>query len=148
MNAAVLHRASRIDAKTHPAHRAMTPMLLRAALVVGCALSVAAVAIATDRPELLRSAPELARLLRGMALLKGVLALAAVAVLLWRFGQPIRTTVATGYLAGALLMTGSTALIWQLAALLPAATAFHLGLFTLLAVAWRADGGRRTASAH
>lgn len=40
-------------------------------------------------PEsLLQADAELARLLRGMALIKAAIVVAALAALLWRFGQP------------------------------------------------------------
>ncbi len=83
--------------------------------------------------------PELALLLRGMALIKATIALAAVAVLWWRFGAPVSRPVAAIYVVGAGSMAGATVSIWQLSSLLPAAVLFHIGLFALLSTALRAD---------
>ena len=84
---------------------------------------------------------DLAFLLRGMALIKAVLVLAGLGILLWRLGRPLpsRPAVAS-YLIGVWLATLATALIWQLAYLGLAATAFHAGELLLLITAWRDHG--------
>ena len=87
--------------------------------------------------------PDLARLLRGMALLKGGIALAAVGVLLWRFGHPTPPRMVTAYIAGAALIVGASVLIWQLVHIPAAAFAFHVGEFALLIAAWRDRDGVR-----
>jgi hypothetical protein len=81
--------------------------------------------------------PELALLLRGMAVIKAGIALAAVALSLWRFGQPVSSAAASGYVAGVCSLGAATVLIWHLSFIPAAAVIFHLGLFGLLALAWR-----------
>ena len=118
------------------------PGRARAALIVGVGVAIGA-AIALGHPDpLLQADPPLARLLRGMALIKGALALAAVAVLLWRFGWPVSRRLAGVYLASAWLVAGSSMLIWQLTSIAGAATAFHVGGLALIVAAW-CDGGIR-----
>lgn len=106
-------------------------------LLGGCVLAVVAAA-AVGRPEpLLQADPELARLLRGMALIKAAIVVAALAALLWRFGRPLSHGLTGAYLAGAWAAAGASMLIWQLELIPAAAVAFHLGELTLLVAAWR-----------
>ena len=74
---------------------------------------------------------------------QGGIALAAVGVLLWRFGHPTPPRMATAYIAGATLIVGASVLIWQLVHIPAAAIAFHAGEFTLLIAAWRDRDGVR-----
>jgi hypothetical protein len=76
-------------------------------------------------------------LLRGMAMIKGFLATAAVGALLWRFGHPLSTRMAVVYLGGAWLAAGAAMLVWQLTLIPLAALVFHLGEITMLVTAWR-----------
>lgn len=106
-------------------------------LLGGCVLAVLAAA-AVARPEpLLQADPELARLLRGMALIKAAIVVAALAALLWRFGRPLSKGLTGAYLAGAWAAAGACMLIWQLEVIATAAVTFHLGELTLLLAAWR-----------
>jgi hypothetical protein len=137
MNTFVLGRNVRRDT----APWIVGPAILRGLMVAVC---IAAAAIAWrvgDPTAALLVDPELARLLRGMAVLKGLMVAASIVVLAWRFGHPIAPPVAAAYLAGVGLMAASALMIWQLSALLPAAAAFHAGLCVAPIVAWRADGG-------
>jgi hypothetical protein len=119
------------------------PLLLRALLLAGC-LAAVAFAAAIGRPGPALAADfELARLLRGMAIIKGCLAGAAVAVLLWRFGQPLSRRMAGAYLIGAWLAAGAAMLVWQLTLIPLAALAFHAGEITMLVTAWRDRGSVR-----
>lgn len=105
-------------------------------LLVGC---VAAIAIALHAgPSVpLRSDPELATLLRGMAAIKTLLVAAAIAAIAWRLGRPATTRIASSYLVGAWLVTGATTMIWQLSSIVSASALFHVGLLLLLISAWR-----------
>ena len=88
-------------------------------------------------PDVLRAAdPELAFLLRGMALVKGALVLAGLGVLWWRFQWPLSTGTAVGYLSGAWLASGAAVMIWQLTFIAQAALLFHVGEIALLVLAW------------
>ena len=113
------------------------------ALLISGSLVVPAVVAAIGAPET-RAAldPDLARMLRGMALLKAVLTLAAVGVLLWRLGHPMSTGLLAIYFGATWAMATATLLIWQLVLLPAAALAFHAGELALLLAAWR-DGGLR-----
>lgn len=111
--------------------------VLRATLLAGCLAAVFfAVAAAQPSAHLLADA-ELAFLLRGMALIKAALSLAALAVLLWRFGRPVGVGLTASYLVGAWLVCGASMAIWQLATVPLAAALFHAGELTLLIAAWR-----------
>jgi hypothetical protein len=115
---------------------------LRAFLVCGC-LATVALAAWIGRPEgYLAADADLARLLRGMALIKGFLASAAVAVLLWRFGHPLSQRMAAAYLVGAWLAAGASMLVWQLTFIPLAALVFHIGEITMLLTAWRDRTGK------
>ena len=68
------------------ASRATVVVPLRAALLAGCAAAIGLAAWAGNPADYLQADPALARLLRGMALLKGLIAIAAVGAVFWRFG--------------------------------------------------------------
>ena len=114
-----------------------TPVRLRAALCLGVALAAVVGLVLGDPAPRLAADPELALLLRGMAGIKAVLLLGALALLAWRFARPVPTSFAAIYLAGACIMAGATALIWQLTALPLAAVAFHAAEISVLVAAWR-----------
>ena len=122
---------------------AHSPGLHRALVILACLAAMAAAFwwSGTLAPSTIEA--DLARLLRGMALLKGSIALAAVGVLLWRFGHPTPPRMAAAYIAGAALIAGASVLIWQLVHIPAAAIAFHVGEFTLLIAAWRDRDGVR-----
>jgi hypothetical protein len=111
--------------------------VLRALLVGGAATAFAAAAVTGDPAAYVRADPGLATLLRGMAVIKALLATGAVGALLWRFGRPIERPVAVAYLAGAWCMAGASMLVWRLTHIGVGAFAFHAGELTLLLVAWR-----------
>lgn len=91
---------------------------------------------------------DLAFLLRGMALIKAGLVLLGLGLLLWRFGRPLPAAPAVAsYFIGAWLAALASALIWQLAYLGLAATAFHAGELLLLITAWRDHGSPLGATA-
>lgn len=110
---------------------------LRLYLVLGSVLTIAAAALLGSPLASVAADPDLARLLRGMALVKAVIVVIALILLRWRFGQPLSSQLAGAYLAGAWLMAGASMMIWQLAEIPTAAFSFHLGAFVLLAAAWR-----------
>ncbi len=89
--------------------------------------------------------PDLVRVLRGMALIKGLTALAALAAVLWRFGRPVSALVGTGYAASVWALWSAAWLVASLAHLVTAALLFHASLLTLLLVAWRDPGRGRIA---
>jgi hypothetical protein len=90
-----------------------------------------------DPSGYLHADPALARLLRGMALIKGMIALAAVSAVFWRLTWSVSKPVAASYLIASWAITGSTMLIWQLSYIVPAALLFHAAALSLLLVSWR-----------
>jgi hypothetical protein len=114
----------------------LSPAVTRTALLLGCAGSVAvAVVIATSLggPQAYLTAdPQLAVLMRSMAAIKSLFVIAAIGVLFWRFGYGIGRNRALIYLVSAGALTGSTAMIWELTAILVAAVIFHVSGFALL----------------
>ncbi len=134
-----------------PRARAARPPRARVwrTLLVSGGLVATAVAASTGASEARAAVdPELVRLLRGMALIKAVLTLAALAAVLWRLGRPISAGLCGTYLAGSWAMAAATVLIWQLVLLPAAALAFHAGEIALLLAAWRDGGLRVRATAH
>ncbi len=113
---------------------------MRAALMVG---SVASVVVAWRAASGIGHAaePELVVLLRGMAAIKGLLALAAAGAVWWRLGQHVSSRVAAAYVGCVCVLFASTVLIWQLAFILTAAVLFHAAGLVGLVIALRE--GRR-----
>jgi hypothetical protein len=123
------------------------PLVLRSLLVSGCLLAVW-LAAATAAPSAASAGdPDLARLLRGMAVIKGSAVLLFLGLLWWRFGAPIGFSVAAAYLIGAAALSAATMLIWQLAWIGAAAAIFHVAALMLLVLAWR-DGMPRRRPQH
>jgi hypothetical protein len=108
---------------------------LRCALVVGCVALTGACWLAASGSSQAAD-PALAMLLRGMAAIKGLLALSAAGVVWWRLGQPVKMPVAAAYIACTWALFASTALIWQLAFIPLAAVLFHAGGFIGLVIAF------------
>jgi hypothetical protein len=118
-------------------------VMLRAALLLGCAASVALAAWIGKPAPYPESNPELGRLLRGMALIKAGTVLASISLLWWRFKRPVPVRFAAVYLVAMWLAAGASMLIWQLTAIPFAAIAFHAGGLAFLVAAWR-DGTAST----
>ena len=75
--------------------------------------------------------PELATLLRFMAVVKAAMALGAAALVGWRMGWPVGPAAALGYIAGASSMAAGAGLIWQLGHIGTGALLVHGGLVAL-----------------
>jgi len=118
---------------------AQTSLTMRMVLLVGCATSVALAVAVGDPSPYLTADLELARLLRGMAVLKALMVAAGLGAIGWRMGNPMERRTAALYVVGASAVAGATALIWQLTWLGPASLVFHVGGILLLLVAF-ADG--------
>jgi hypothetical protein len=72
-----------------------------------------------------------------MALIKGMIAIAAVGAVFWRLGWAASKTATATYLVCSSAIAGSTMLIWQLSYIVPAALLFHAAGLSLLLVSWR-----------
>ena len=84
-----------------------------------------------------RDGPDLARLLRAMAVLKMLMAAAVSAGVLWRLGSPARPLWLAGYGAATLAMWAGPGLIWNLSHLGAGALLLHGGLTGALVLLWR-----------
>ena len=115
-----------------PATRSWHPVLAVAVL------GAAALALATPAAP---SDPELAALLRFMAVLKAAMALGAATLLGWRLRSPVRPAVGLGYVVGAAGMAAGAGLIWRLGHVGAGACLVHGGLLTLAALAWADRAG-------
>lgn len=113
----------------------------RAGLVLAIA-TTAAVTVAMTAPFSVAAEmdPDLARLLRAMVGIKGIIALAATGLLLWRLGHPIRRPIATGYIVSICLSVAALAWLWGLAAIPLGALLYYGGLAGLILVG-RFDSG-------
>jgi hypothetical protein len=129
----VARRTTASDAAAREARTA----LLRTITVAGCALAIGVAGWVGDPSGYLEADLALAHLLRGMAVIKGMLALAALGAVLWRFGWPVSKPVAFGYVFGSSVLAGSTMLIWQLSFMPLAAVLFHLAAVSMLIIGWR-----------
>jgi hypothetical protein len=104
---------------------------------LGIAVAIGIAAWLGDPSGYLHADPALARLLRGMALIKGIIAIAAVGAVFWRLAWPVSRAVSVTYLVSSWALAGSTMLIWQLSYIVPAALLFHAAALSLLLVSWR-----------
>lgn len=113
-----------------------SPAFLRCALLIAIAAALSGVRVAAPEASAYTGEPELARLLRSMALLKAVLVVATAALVCWRFGWPVTWPVAVVYGLATASMAAATLGVWQLAALGLSSVAFHVGFVALLACAY------------
>lgn len=111
--------------------------LRRGALVIACAVAAAATFMAGDPAPRLAADPDLARLLRGMAALKALIALAAAGLVWWRLARPVAPAPAAMAIAAVATLFAGAAAIFQLSFILPVAVAFHAALAALGVLALR-----------
>ncbi len=97
--------------------------------------------------SVLAAGPDLVRLLRGMAVLKMLMALGAVAGLWWRLGSAVTPFWMVGYALAAGLMAAGPGLIWDMTYLRTGAVLLHGGLLATLLLLWcdPATGSRLAA---
>ena len=125
------------QARTPAGGRAAGRTRLRALLLTGSALLLAAPLAFVEPAAGWADDPELFRLLRGMAVLKGVLAALAFAAVWWRLGRTLSARLTAIYVGSVCIMALATGLIWQLTALPAASALFHCATIALLVAAWR-----------
>jgi hypothetical protein len=89
---------------------------------------------------------ELFVLLRGMASIKGLLAVLAFSAVWWRLGRSLSPRLAPRlaqtYIAGVWALALASGLIWQLTFIVAASGLFHLASMALLVATWRDAGPR------
>lgn len=111
--------------------------LLRAALLVAVLIAfLLAMLLGSPSPRYLAD-PALARLLRGIAMVKGLIAIGAIAALWWRAAWPGSVRTVSAALAGVSAQVAATVWIVRLVAIPWAAGLFHVGLALLMVCAWR-----------
>ncbi len=117
------------------------PLVRRTALVFAIAATAAATALVTAPFSTAAGMdPDLVRLLRAMVGIKGLIALAAAALLYWRLGHPIARPVAIGYGAMICVSVAALAWLWTLASIPLGSLCFYGGLAGLILVG-RFDSG-------
>lgn len=104
---------------------AVARVLLVSALAAGLgAGALAAAVLAGPAP----GEAELTRLLRGMVMIKGLIALAAVALVLRRLGGAVSGRALAGYAGGLALTFAALGWLWGLSAMLVGSILFYGGL--------------------
>ncbi|MCJ2019897.1 hypothetical protein [Methylobacterium sp. E-065] len=124
-----------LDAAAVTGRGASLPRPGRTALVL---LTVAVLAIAgaaAARAPVTRLDPDLVRVIRFMALIKGGLALAAVAACFWRLARPAGPWRTAIYVVGPPAMAGASIALGAVLSPALAAAALHLGLLAVVAAA-------------
>ena len=81
--------------------------------------------------------PDLTRLLRMMAVLKGGIAVAASAAVLWRLGAVVTPGRLAAYAVSCGAMAAGPMLIWSMAHVVAGAVLLHGGLATAIVLVWR-----------
>jgi hypothetical protein len=114
---------------------------LRLAFLGACALAAATATLYAGTGGIQSADPDLAKLLKGMAIIKTAILLAGAAAIWWRLGSAIWPTFAAGYIIfGAIGVAGAT-LVWNMAGLGLAPFLFDGGLLGFLILALRDDNG-------
>ncbi len=118
-----------------------SPLVLRAAFLASCFLAAACVTFFSAASSAPSIDPDLAKLVKGMAVIKSVIVLAAGVLIWWRLGSAIRPALAAGYILLAAACTGGAALVWNMTGLAVAPFLFDGGLLGFLILALRDDNG-------
>lgn len=133
-----------------PVHQVAQPRFARAMLAATVGLTCTIAYVMGGGEAAVRAAaadPELTRLLRGMAVLKALLSLAAISLVAWRVAYPSGPRLPAGLIASTGLMAAGSVLIWQVAPIVAGAVLFHTGLILLLVLCWADDSGARNLGA-
>jgi hypothetical protein len=101
-------------------------------LALAAALAAAGLAAALSGDKATGADPDLSRLIKGMAILKGVIAAAVAAAIGWRLTSPAKPAHLALYLASAAAMVAGVALMWRMAAPGAAATLYYAGLIAAI----------------
>ena len=120
---------------------AKSALRLRLAFLGACALAAVAATFFAGTSGVQSADPDLAKLLKGMAIIKTVILLAAGAAIWWRLGSPIRPGFAAGYIIFGAIGVAGAALVWNMAGLAVAPFLFDGGLLGFLILALRDDNG-------
>jgi len=122
--------------------RALAPRLparLRLSVIISAALIAGYLVTSPDVAShaAAQAGPELTRLMRGMAAIKALMALAAGAAIFWRLGAPATRPWFAAYSLVAAAMAAGPGLIWNMEYLRTGALLLHGGLFLAVVLLWR-----------
>ena len=126
-----------------PAHYARAPgaaprrAVFTTLVVAALAAGFMATSAHSEAVAIQRAGPELTRLLRGMAALKGLMTAAAFAATFWRFGTPVPVARLIAYTLAAAAMALGPGLVWGMAHLYAGSIAMNGGMIALVVVFWR-----------
>ncbi len=121
--------------------QAGSALFRRLGFLAACALAGGAVFLLAGHGGARSADPDLATLLKGMAIIKTAILSVAGAAIWWRLGSPIGTGLAAGYSLSAALAVAGAALVWTLTGLAFAPFLFDGGLLAFLVLALRDDNG-------
>ncbi len=127
-------------AEPRPARAVSSPALLRRLALLGaCAFAAGAVFLLAGPSGVQSVDPDLAKLLKGMAIIKTALLSLAGSAIWWRLGSPIGSGLAAGYILSATMAATGAALVWSLTGLALAPFLFDGGLLAFLILTLRDD---------
>ena len=113
--------------------RVLLVLLIAAAATAGfLAVGAEAASLAASRAGV-----DLTRLLRGMAVLKSLMAAGATAAVLWRLGTPVKPLWLAAYAVSCGAMWAGPGLIWNMAYIRTGALLLHGGLLACVVLIWR-----------
>jgi hypothetical protein len=135
--------SARLDAEPTASDRdhLKSAFRLRLAFLGACALAAAAATLYAGTGDVQSADPDLAKLLKGMAIIKTAILLAVGASIWWRLGSGIRPAFAAGYIIFGAAGIAGAALVWNMAGLGLAPFLFDDGLLGFLILALRDDNG-------
>jgi hypothetical protein len=133
----VMHPLEAAAQKSHPSigyqpWRYRSGLML--AIVAGALMGLALTLVAPGTPR----DPELARLLRGMVLIKGLIGLAIAGLVWWRMGRPLSESLAVRYGTSIAVAFGAVGWLWGLNLVPLGSLVFYTGLAGI-ALTGRAD---------
>jgi hypothetical protein len=125
---------------------------LRMAVLCACAAAAVAGLLGASPAATLaavgQAGADLVMLLRFMAAMKALTAVALLVVVVWRLGMPAPAWLTVAYGVAAVLMSAAPGMIFQMVHVATGAVLFHAGLLTLLVAAWADRGGRSLVAAR
>ncbi len=118
-----------------------SPAVARVMILV-VAIFATAAGLLADRPEdiaqaITHAGGDLTRLLRFMAVLKGMMAVLALAAVTWRLRAPATPLRVASYAVAVMGMAVGPGLIWGMIHLKLGAALLHGGLFATIILLWR-----------
>jgi hypothetical protein len=92
---------------------------------------------AAEAQAIQAAGPELTRLLRGMALIKALIAAIMAAAVFWRLQFPITQARLAAYITACAAMAAGPFLVWGMAHIIAGAMLLHAGLLAAVLLGWR-----------